>query len=105
MEMVRPLWRVEAPPVVILELENELAPWSTAACAMLLMGAIMGVVRRVSERRAVAAELAWLDADAERVSGEGSCLVGSRDNMLEGAKANAWLARQVTNRHFRDVMS
>lgn len=71
--------------MVIFELENELAPWSTA-WATLGRGERIGAVRRVSERRAVAAVPAWLD-DACRATDECVCLDGSGREMFDGRKA------------------
>ena len=55
MEMVRPLWRVDAPPVVILALEERLAPSVGGAAALATEIVWKGVVRRVRERRVEAA--------------------------------------------------
>lgn len=54
MAMVRPDWRVDAPPVVILLLAARLAPWDGSS-ANADCGVRRGVVRSVKERRAVAA--------------------------------------------------
>lgn len=62
--MVRPLWRVEAPPVVILLFAAILAPLSSANADC---GSVVrrGVVRSVKERRVVAAaeKRSWMDDD------------------------------------------
>lgn len=105
MEMVRPLWRVDAPPVVIFELEKELAPWS-AAWATLGRGERIGAVRRVSERRAVAAAPAWLD-DACRAIYERVCLDEAGREMFDGRKAEtcSMPRRQPTNKNEMHVLS
>ena len=77
--MVRPLWRVEAPPLVILALEERLAPSSDDAAWAIAVngkGVRMGAERRARERRAVATVDLSDDSlgDACRVSNERSCL-------------------------------
>jgi len=53
--MVRPDWRVDAPPVVILLLAARLAPWDGSSANADCGVVSRGVVRSVNERRAVAA--------------------------------------------------
>mmetsp|Transcript_10013 Transcript_10013/g.14344 ORF Transcript_10013/g.14344 Transcript_10013/m.14344 type:complete len:113 (+) Transcript_10013:513-851(+) len=76
--MVRPLWRVEAPPVVILLFAAILAPLSSANADC---GSVVrrGVVRSVKERRVVAAaeKRSWMDDDDD-VACNSTCVLEFR---------------------------
>ena len=74
MDIVRPDWIVEAPPVCILLLAVEVAPKSSAAnadCGVV----IRGVVRSAKERRVVvaAAKRSWMDDDDDDDDDDVAC--------------------------------